>query len=340
MKKTTRNHILWISAFAVIYGIVVGLSAMMSAYSSRYMIMTEVSHLDHFVANIGSRRLIGISLSPPYVKRNKDEISEFFTETFSDRKIITARLWLRDGYVELDKSGSPAFKDQEPGKKVLKAFESPPSAGYRLFTEEVAPEIRSKNETEKENDGAAEETRPAGKKRLAVFIPIYSEYSGRVNAVVEIVKDAEAIIAPVRRVQTMIWLITVLGLGFYPSLLILANVLYKKRKDAEIELIKAKQLEAINSMVVTFNHEVNQPLTGICTYAELLKKNVKDDEELTRYAEKILSQSIRLGELVHKLRDITRVEITQYLGDTKMVDLTKSTENRPQEPPTPPSNPE
>ncbi len=340
MKAKTKNYIFWVSAFVAMFGMVAALSTAMSIYSSRQMVSVEADSLRRFAGTVAEYRLADISLTPPYNEVQTGKISKFFKDMSSDSEILSVRIWLRDGYIETGKGNTVNFTYEKPSDGILRAFDGDAKATYTFFYQDEDAQNGPPVENEKENEVPWRGREVVSERRLAVLIPLYSDFSHRVNAVFEVVKDSAAVLSPIRRVQTMIWLITILGLGFYPALLILANALYRRRKERELETIKAKQLEAVNSMIVTFNHEVNQPLTGICTYAELLRKATKDDRDLIRFADKIHEQSIRLGDLIQKISDITRVEMMEYIQGTNMVDLTKSTDKEPQTPPTSPSEPE
>ena len=324
----------------IMFGIVVTLSSMMSLYSSRYLIATEVSSQKRFIGHVANQYLADISLTPPYIEIQTRKLTDFFISTLEDRRILSVRIWLRNGHIEMLKNNEIAFEERKPSEKVLRVFEGEYETASDFFYERVSVTEGPDESDQSEEEKATEVKDSVLKKRLAVFTPLYSDFSDRTNAVIEVIKDSAIVMSPIRRVQTMIWLITIVGLGVYPSILIAANAQYRKQKEEELERIKVKQLEAINSMVVTFNHEVNQPLTGICTYAELLRKASGDDENLMRFAENIYEQSIRLGELVKKISKITRVEMTEYVEGTRMLDLVRSAEKDPQTEPKGPSEPE
>jgi hypothetical protein len=326
MKAQTKNYLFWLGSFALMIGMVAGLSATMSVYSSRQIVQSESLGIKRYTINAAHTHLQDIALTPPLGAIQMEKVRGFFNEVLADEEVLKARIWLRNGYISLGWDDSILFTEFEPARKITKAFSLETDPGYK-----VSSEIRSASADpcafsgEEATRIEKEDTGP-NKKQLVVYIPMFSSFSERVNYIIEIIKPAATVLYPMHRVQMMIWLITGLGLGLYPALLILANALYRRRKEHEIETIKAKQLEAINSMVVTLNHELNQPLTGICAYADLLKKASKNDEDLIRFADKINEQAIRLSSLIKRISDITRVEMTEYIDGTKMLDLSKSSE--------------
>lgn len=83
--------------------------------------------------------------------------------------------------------------------------------------------------------------------------------------------------------------------------------------------MKKKQLETINSMVATFNHEINNPLT--IALGSLRRDFSKIDERRVQIAVEAL---VRIADIVKKIERITKegeVEEDVYVQDTKMIKL-------------------
>lgn len=83
--------------------------------------------------------------------------------------------------------------------------------------------------------------------------------------------------------------------------------------------MKKKQLETINSMVATFNHEINNPLT--IALGSLRRDFSKIDERRVQIAVEAL---VRIADIVKKIERITKegeVEEDTYVQDTKMIKL-------------------
>jgi PAS domain S-box-containing protein len=93
---------------------------------------------------------------------------------------------------------------------------------------------------------------------------------------------------------------------------------------AQEELREQEKSLALAELAGTTAHELNQPLTGVIAYAELLMKQLSADSPLTIAAEIILSESERMANIVKKIGKITRYETRSYLGDTKILDLDKA----------------
>jgi PAS domain S-box-containing protein len=73
-------------------------------------------------------------------------------------------------------------------------------------------------------------------------------------------------------------------------------------------------------------HELNQPLTAIQGYAELMQKKAEPESPTARGAAVILRESERMAEIVRKIGRITRYETKHYVGGTKIIDLERSSD--------------
>ncbi|MEZ4468348.1 MAG: histidine kinase dimerization/phospho-acceptor domain-containing protein [bacterium] len=72
-------------------------------------------------------------------------------------------------------------------------------------------------------------------------------------------------------------------------------------------------------------HELNQPLTSVMGYAQLLKRRFTDtDEALYRAVDTIHRQSQRMADIVRQVGRITRYETKQYVGGTRIIDLDRA----------------
>ena len=93
---------------------------------------------------------------------------------------------------------------------------------------------------------------------------------------------------------------------------------------AQEELREREKSLALAELAGTTAHELNQPLTGVLGYAELLMKQLSPDSPHRGPVEVILHESQRMASIVQKIGKITRYETRGYLGDTKILDLDKA----------------
>lgn len=100
--------------------------------------------------------------------------------------------------------------------------------------------------------------------------------------------------------------------------------LERKLTDAEARLLESEKNAVIVALAGTAAHELNQPLTSVMGYAELLKRKIKETEPTWRPVDIIHREAERMAEIVKKIGKITRYETKAYVGTSKIVDLDKA----------------
>ncbi len=78
------------------------------------------------------------------------------------------------------------------------------------------------------------------------------------------------------------------------------------RAELERRLVQADKLSSIGLLAAGVAHEVNTPLAVISTYAQMLSKQVGDDEQKSRMLDKIARQTFRASEIVNSLLNFSR----------------------------------
>lgn len=96
-----------------------------------------------------------------------------------------------------------------------------------------------------------------------------------------------------------------------------------KNRSAEDRLQKEK-LEGVLETAGGVCHEFNQPLQALSGYLELLAVKAESRDELAVCIEKALFQIKRMGAITAKLQGITHYENMPYSGNTKIIDINKS----------------
>src|SRR5205807_6756170 len=91
------------------------------------------------------------------------------------------------------------------------------------------------------------------------------------------------------------------------------------RAELERRLVQADKLSSIGLLAAGVAHEVNTPLAVISTYAQMLAKQVADDEQKSKLLEKIAKQTFRASEIVNSLLNFSRTSSTEFVT----VDLNK-----------------
>jgi two-component system, cell cycle sensor histidine kinase and response regulator CckA len=87
--------------------------------------------------------------------------------------------------------------------------------------------------------------------------------------------------------------------GQHPILVILKDV--TKRKKMEAQLQHAQRMEAIGTLAAGVAHEINNPISGIMGYAEILKERYHEQDRKEDIPGKIIKESDRIAEIVKNL---------------------------------------
>jgi PAS domain S-box-containing protein len=97
-----------------------------------------------------------------------------------------------------------------------------------------------------------------------------------------------------------------------------------------------KKLEVSEKQVLlaelagTAAHELNQPLTSVMGYGELLIRRLPAGTPERNAAQVIMQEAERMANLVRKIGKITRYETKSYVGDQRILDLDRATDDEPE----------
>jgi PAS domain S-box-containing protein len=95
-------------------------------------------------------------------------------------------------------------------------------------------------------------------------------------------------------------------------------------EKAQEELREREKHAAVAELAGAAAHELNQPLTSIIGYAELLGRRIEKESPLHNAANIIITQAERMAEIVRKIGTITKYETKTYVGGAKILDLDKA----------------
>ena len=80
----------------------------------------------------------------------------------------------------------------------------------------------------------------------------------------------------------------------------------------------------MSELAGTAAHELNQPLTSVLGFAELLQRRGGGDDGTREALAAILREAERMAGIVRKIGRITRYETKEYVGNRRIVDLERS----------------
>ena len=102
----------------------------------------------------------------------------------------------------------------------------------------------------------------------------------------------------------------------------------RQLNEARDQLTKAERARVAAELAGMAAHELNQPLTSVLGYAEMLKARIPEsDVKLHRPIETIFTQAERMAEIVRKIGRVTKYETKRYGGKTDMIDLNRAIED-------------
>ena len=99
--------------------------------------------------------------------------------------------------------------------------------------------------------------------------------------------------------------------------LALEHQLDRVHKDLE----RTQQRIVVAEMAGTTAHELNQPLTSLLNYAELLDELEIDSERGQVAIKRVLGEVNRMAEIVSRIGRITQYRTLEYVGDARIMDL-------------------
>jgi len=95
---------------------------------------------------------------------------------------------------------------------------------------------------------------------------------------------------------------------------------------AQEQLKDQEQRSLLAGLAGAAAHELNQPLTSIIGYTQLLERTASLEEKHLRYTQTIVDEAERMAEIVKKIGKITHYETVNYVGSASIVDLDRSVE--------------
>jgi PAS domain S-box-containing protein len=95
------------------------------------------------------------------------------------------------------------------------------------------------------------------------------------------------------------------------------------------KLVQTEKTALVAELAGSAAHELNQPLTSIMGYAEILRRRLRDEDPNTRAVDIIFREAERMADIVRKIGRITRYETKPYVGSSRIIDIDASAPNEP-----------
>jgi signal transduction histidine kinase len=80
----------------------------------------------------------------------------------------------------------------------------------------------------------------------------------------------------------------------------------REHRKLEKQLLRSEKLSSLGKLSAGIAHEINQPLTGVLTFAHLLLRKFKDDEKTRKDLETIVRETTRIRGIVQGILDFAR----------------------------------
>lgn len=97
--------------------------------------------------------------------------------------------------------------------------------------------------------------------------------------------------------------------------------------QAQQKLAVTEKQALIAELAGTAAHELNQPLTSVIGYGELLQRKLTAGSPEHHASDVIVREAERMADIVRKIGKITRYETKSYVGAQKILDLDKSADD-------------
>ncbi len=124
--------------------------------------------------------------------------------------------------------------------------------------------------------------------------------------------------------------LTILAAEAQPERVLIARdlravqALQRELDAARLQISEDKEHLVLVALAGAAAHELNQPLTSVMGYTELLRRKTPDGDATAEILDIILSESERMAGLVRKIGRVSKFETKSYLLGSRIVDLDRA----------------
>jgi CheY-like chemotaxis protein len=106
--------------------------------------------------------------------------------------------------------------------------------------------------------------------------------------------------------------------------------LLKEQKDSQEKIIELEKKNSVLAMVVTTNHEINQPLTVLYGNMQLLSTSIEEQtlsDKQKKYLKQINDSIEKIKNILKKYRNSRNFRFEKYTGESNMIVFDKDKNN-------------
>jgi PAS domain S-box-containing protein len=100
--------------------------------------------------------------------------------------------------------------------------------------------------------------------------------------------------------------------------------LEERLAHAQAQLENGSRPVLLAELAGTAAHELNQPLTSIMGYADLLRRHIADGSPDAAALDVVVREAERMADIVRKIGRVNRYETKTYVGESRIVDLDRA----------------
>jgi two-component system NtrC family sensor kinase len=87
----------------------------------------------------------------------------------------------------------------------------------------------------------------------------------------------------------------------------------RELEEARVQLMQTEKIASVGRLAAGVAHEINNPLSGILIYADLLKRDLADNPQVSEDLQEIINQTLRCKKIVTRLLEFSRQSVGERI---------------------------